>query len=252
MPADRDAAQLMLDAAEAAGVLAVCLTVDTPTPGFRERDVRNRLSFPPLVAADDPVWSARPEWTAAYLAGPPSLQPNLAHLPSTTDSLNPSLTWADVEWLRAEWDRPLIVKGILHPDDAVRAVAAGVDGVVVSNDGGRQLDGALSSIAALPAVVAAVGDDAEVFLDGGVRRGTDVARALALDARACLVGRPVLFGLAVGGDDGARRAIELLREELRTTMALLGCAAVEELGPDHVRAAGAADISPRRFVASGP
>ena len=148
--------------------------------------------------------------------------------------MDPTLTWETLEWLRGEWPRSLLVKGVLHPDDARRAVAAGADGILVSNHGGRQLDAAISSIAALPAIADAVGDDAEVFLDGGVRRGTDIVKALALGARACLGGRPVLYGLAAGGEAGARRAVELLRDELSTSMALMGCAGVAELTRDHI------------------
>jgi isopentenyl diphosphate isomerase/L-lactate dehydrogenase-like FMN-dependent dehydrogenase len=128
-----------------------------------------------------------------------------------------------------------LIKGVLHPDDAVRAVDCGVEAVIVSNHGGRQLDGASSSITALPGIVEAVGDRAEVLLDGGVRRGTDIVKALALGARACLLGRPMLYGLATAGVDGAERVIELLREELLVTMAQLGCTSVGELSPELLR-----------------
>jgi isopentenyl diphosphate isomerase/L-lactate dehydrogenase-like FMN-dependent dehydrogenase len=256
---DRGRARELISRAHAAGFAALAISVDVPVAGRRERDHRNGFTIPPRIGPRTIAQGlARPRWSAGFVRGGGlSLgamrgpRGPVAFAARVNAQMDPSLTWADLEWLREEWDRPLLVKGILHPDDAVRAVAAGVDGVVVSNHGGRQLDGAVSSIAALPAVVAAVGNGAEVFLDGGVRRATEVAKALALGARACLVGRPVLFGLAAGGDDGARRAIELLREELRTTMALLGCAAVDELGRDHVRAAGAADLNLRRFLAPG-
>jgi L-lactate dehydrogenase (cytochrome) len=235
MPADRDFAQHMLDAAEVAGVLALCLTVDTPTPGFRERDVRNRLSFPPLVLADDPVWSARPEWTAAYLAGPPSLQPNLAHLPRTTDSLNPSLTWSDLEWLREQWTGALVVKAITRGDDARRAADCGVDGIVVSNHGGRQLDTLPSTLECLPEVVAAVPDRVEVYLDGGVRRGADVVKALALGARAVLIGRLHAFALAVGGSEGVLALLRQLHADVDRTLALLGCPTIGELDASFLK-----------------
>jgi len=235
MPADRDAAQHMLDAAEAAGVLALCLTVDTPTPGFRERDVRNRLSFPPVVVADEPTWSARPEWTAAYLAGPPSLQPNLAHLPRTTDSLNPSLTWADVEWLREQWSGSLVLKAITRGGDARRAADCGVDGIVVSNHGGRQLDTLPGTLECLPEVLAAVPATVEVYLDGGIRRGADVVKALALGARAVLVGRLHAFALAVGGSDGVLALLRQLHADVDRTLALLGCPTIGQLDDSFLK-----------------
>jgi isopentenyl diphosphate isomerase/L-lactate dehydrogenase-like FMN-dependent dehydrogenase len=182
----------------------------------------------------------RPRWSSGFLRagglsiGGGAVRGAVAFASRVNAQMDPSLTWETVEWLRSEWDRPLLVKGILHPGDAVRAVACGAEGVIVSNHGGRQLDGAISSIAALPAVVEAVGGDAEVYLDGGVRRGTDVLKALALGARACLAGRPVLYGLATGGEAGARRAVELVRDELATSMALMGCATVAELTRDHI------------------
>ena len=157
--------------------------------GFRERDVRNRMSFPPNVVADEPVWADRPEWTAAYLAGPPAVQPNVTHVGGLRNWSNPSLSWADLEWLRARWTARLVVKAIMRGDDARRAADCGVDGIVVSNHGGRQLDSVPGTLACLPEVVAAVPDHVEVLVDGGVRRGIDVVKALALGARAVLVGR---------------------------------------------------------------
>ncbi|HTU31518.1 MAG TPA: alpha-hydroxy acid oxidase [Solirubrobacteraceae bacterium] len=245
---DRGLVRDLLDRADRAGFAALALTVDVPRAGRRERDLRNGFTIPPRITPGTIAQGlARPRWSARFLRsgglglgnidreGTP--QPWSVRVNSQTD---PSLTWAELEWLRGEWSGPLLVKGVLHPDDAARAVDCGVDGVIVSNHGGRQLDGASSSIAALPGVVEAIGDRAEVLLDGGVRRGTDIAKALALGARACLVGRPMLYGLAAGGVDGAERVIELLRAELETTMALLGCTSIGELTPDLIRSAAAA------------
>jgi isopentenyl diphosphate isomerase/L-lactate dehydrogenase-like FMN-dependent dehydrogenase len=235
MPADRDAAAHMVDAAEAAGVDALCLTVDTPTTGFRERDVRNRMSFPPNVVADEPVWAARPAWTAAYLAGPPSSQPNVAHLPRTTDMMNPTLTWADLEWLRERWDGSLVVKAVTRGDDARRAAGCGVDAIIVSNHGGRQLDTLPGTLECLPEVVAAVPATVEVLLDGGVRRGSDVVKALALGARAVLIGRPYCYALAVGGTDAVLALLHQFAADVDRTLSLLGCPSVHELDESFLR-----------------
>ncbi len=246
MPADRGAAEVMLAAAERADVEALCLTVDTPLPGFRERDVRNRMAFPPAVDPSDPVWADRPEWTAAYLAGPPPAQPNTAHLAAVTQVMNPALSWADVEWLRARWPKPLVLKAITRGDDARRAVEIGIDAIIVSNHGGRQLDTMPGTLECLPEVVAAVraaeaggfggfggpvGARApvEVYLDGGVRRGLDVVKAVALGARAVFIGRPYVWALAVGGSAGVATLLASMRGEVDRSLALLGCATVDAL-----------------------
>jgi 4-hydroxymandelate oxidase len=151
--------------------------------------------------------------------------------------IDPRLTWRDLEWLHEQAGLPVIVKGILTAEDAVLAVDHGCAAVVVSNHGGRQLDRAVASLDALPEVVEAVGGRTEILLDGGIRRGTDVAMALALGARAVLVGRPVIWGLAVGGTEGAQQVLELLRNELVQALALLGCPSPDDVGPTHVRRA---------------
>ena len=224
------------------GFAALALTADVPVSGRRERDLRNGFTHP--RRGSGPARSPRASRSRAGRAGscaPGGLSVGgggvkgaVAFASRVNAQMDPTLTWETLEWLRGEWPRSLLVKGVLHPDDARRAVAAGADGILVSNHGGRQLDAAISSIAALPAIADAVGDDAEVLLDGGVRRGTDIVKALALGARACLGGRPVLYGLAAGGEAGARRAVELLRDELSTSMALMGCAGVAELTRDHI------------------
>jgi L-lactate dehydrogenase (cytochrome)/(S)-mandelate dehydrogenase len=143
--------------------------------------------------------------------------------------LDPGMSWKDVEWLRRLWDRPLLLKGILHPDEARRALALGIDGLIVSNHGGRQLDGAISTIEALPGVVKAVDGRVPVLIDGGIRRGADVVKALALGAQACLIGRPHLWGLSVAGQAGVACVLDVLRAEIDRTMALCGCERIADV-----------------------
>jgi len=203
--------------AEEAGAEALVVTVDVPLVGRRLRDVRNEFSLPEDVVA-------------ANLVGPPRagaqarVRGASAIAVHTSEIFAPALGWRDLEWLRERSTLPLVIKGILDPRDAVRAVEVGADAVVVSNHGGRQLDGASASIVALPAIVEAVGAQCQVLLDSGIRSGTDVLRALALGAVGVLVGRPLLWGLAVDGVDGARRVLSLLSEELRDALTLAGCA----------------------------
>ncbi len=245
---DRGLVRDLLARVRESGFTALALTVDVPRGGRRERDLRNGFTIPPRITAGTIAQGlARPRWSVRFLrsggAGLGDIDRE-GRPQSWSERVNtqtdPSLTWAELEWLRGEWSGPLLIKGVLHPDDAVRAVDCGVEAVIVSNHGGRQLDGASSSITALPGIVEAVGDRAEVLLDGGVRRGTDIVKALALGARACLLGRPMLYGLATAGVDGAERVIELLREELLVTMAQLGCTSVGELSPELLRTVTAA------------
>jgi 4-hydroxymandelate oxidase len=223
---DRGASAELIRRVEAAGFSALMLTVDAPVLGRRERDVRNRFRLPHGLHVRN--------LTAA----------GMSDLPSVADSglaayfaslLDPAIGWKDLDWLRSITHLPLLVKGIVRGDDAARAADAGVAGIVVSNHGGRQLDTAPATIDVLPEVVDAVGNRAEVLIDGGIRRGTDVVKALALGARAVLLGRPVLWGLAVGGAAGVERVLYLLRAELDSALALCGCASIREVGPDLVR-----------------
>ena len=182
----------------------------------------------------------RPRWSAGFVARPRISPGNLpataggaaGHAQFVNRSFDPTVTWDDIATLREHWDGPLVIKGIMRADDAERAVEHGVDGIIVSNHGGRQLDHAQASIEALPAIAEAVGDRAELYLDSGVRRGTDIIKALALGARAVLVGRPLVYGLGAAGEAGVRRALELLRAELATSLALAGYPRIAELGPD--------------------
>ena len=152
--------------------------------------------------------------------------------------IDPGQSWDDLEWLRSQWNGPLLIKGIVSPEDARRAVDLGVDAVVVSNHGGRQLDAMVGSVAALPAVVDAVGDRVDVVLDGGVRRGTDVVKALALGARAVMVGRPYVYGLGAAGATGALRVMDILRDELDRTLTLVGCARAADLDASFLASGG--------------
>ncbi|MFV2102427.1 alpha-hydroxy acid oxidase [Micromonospora sp. LOL_024] len=200
-----------------AGCRALVVTVDVPVLGRRRRDLRNAFRLPPdLVAANLP--GGRDDLAHG---GTPGVTPVTVH---SGAAFAPALSWADLRWLREHCDLPLIVKGLLDPVDAVRAVEAGAQAVVVSNHGGRQFDGAPASVTMLPEVVAAVGDRCEVLLDSGIRGGVDVLRALALGAVGVLVGRPMLWALASGGQAGAGRALALLADELRDALALAGCA----------------------------
>jgi 4-hydroxymandelate oxidase len=210
-PADRAACQALVERAAAAGYEAVAVTVDLPLPGNRERDLRN----------------------AFVLDLGAHLPPDQPTAPGGIIEL-PTMTWDDLAWLRSVCPIPLVAKGVLRADDAILAVDAGCDGIWVSNHGGRQLDTSVAGIDALPEIAAAVGTRALLVVDGGVRRGIDVLKGLALGADLVAVGRPVLWGLAAAGADGVQRVLELLRDELSLAMALAGCRSIEEITPDLV------------------
>jgi 4-hydroxymandelate oxidase len=224
---DRGLTQHLVERARAAGYRALVLTADTPLVGRRERDIRNRFTMPPGMG-----------WKNVETAGLRDLPQDVAGsgLAAYVAGLQePGLTWADVEWLAHIGGLPVLIKGVLHADDARLALEHGAAGVIVSNHGGRQLDTALASIDALPEIAAALaGSGTALLLDGGVRRGTDVVKALALGAQAVLIGRPVIWGLAVGGADGARAVLETLRAEFDLAMALVGARSVADLQPGLV------------------
>lgn len=222
MHPERAVSAAFIERAVDAGFSAILLTVDLPKTGRRERDIRNAFSLPDGVAYANLESQRR----VATAEGPDPFAQNVnAHT-------SPALGWADLEWLLARTSIPVIVKGIVRADDARRAVEAGAGGLVVSNHGGRQLDYAIASLDALPGVVEAVGGMVPVLLDGGVRRGTDVLKALCLGASSVLIGRPYLYALAVGGADGVRGMLELLREEIALSMSLLGAGRLGELNQD--------------------
>lgn len=231
---DRGMARSLVERARAAGCPVLCVTVDLPVQGPRERDERNGFTVPPRLGLDNVFdYARRLGWLWRMATGPRIRFGNLDGQGAAQSSLttvaqhigkqfDPTVSWKEIDWLRAMWDGPLAVKGILHPDDARLAVRHGVDAVIVSNHGGRQLDGAPSAISALPAIVDAVDGQAEVLVDGGIRRGADIVKALALGARACLLGRAALYGLAANGEAGVSRAIAILRKEIDITLTLLG------------------------------
>ena len=220
---DRGITRSLVDQATDAGYDAVVVTVDAPILGRRERDVRSGFAIP----ADIPV---------------PSFEQATGHDEPVTvfrmfDLIDEALTWRDLEELASLSDLPLVVKGVLTDDDARLAAENGAAGVIVSNHGGRQLDGVPAALDALPEVVEALDPEVEVLVDGGVRRGVDVVKALALGARAVLIGRPYVWGLAVGGEDGVRDVLEMLREETRLALALAGCTSPGQVTRSHVQRA---------------
>jgi L-lactate dehydrogenase (cytochrome) len=244
----RDVALAAIARAKAAGFSALVVTVDTPVAGMREKDLRNGvkelLGGNPLEAFPF-VWQflAKPRWLASFLADGGLMKfPNVV-LPDgpmpyadVGAALSQSVVcWDDLRWLREAWKGPIVVKGVHTADDARRAMDAGADALVVSNHGGRQLDGVAATFRVLPEVVQAVNGTVEVLLDGGIRRGSDVVKALCLGARAVLVGRAYAYGLGAGGEAGVARAIEILRADIVRTLKLLGCPSVAELDGSYVK-----------------
>jgi 4-hydroxymandelate oxidase len=221
---DRAVTKSLLERAATVGYQAIVLTVDAPFLGRRERDVRHGFHLPEGLRLPNAELAGEGE--LAELTGDSSLS---QHLARTHDS---ALTPRDIAWIRDITGLPVVVKGIVRGDDAVRALDQGAAAIIVSNHGGRQLDTSIPAIRALPEVIAAVKGRCEVYVDGGVRRGTDVIKALALGARAVLVGRPVLWGLAVNGEEGVIDALALLRDEIDLAMALCGCRNVAEVTAD--------------------
>jgi len=224
---DRGITKSLVERAAAAGFSALCLTVDTPLAGNRERDRRNSLRMPSHLQLGN-----FPQSHTAQHHAPDGEGSSLAQY--IASQWDPSLTWDDVQWLRSIAPIPLIVKGILAPQDAVLAMEHGAAAVMISNHGGRQLDSSPAPITMLRSIVEAVDGRVEVMLDGGVRRGTDVLKALALGARAVLVGRPILWGLTLDGYDGVRAVLRHIREEVDLAMALSGCATPAAITPELI------------------
>jgi L-lactate dehydrogenase (cytochrome) len=245
---NRDLTRSFVERARAAGYRALLLTVDVPVISRRERDLRNGFTVPPRITVGNALDTLRRVgWMRRVLLGPRLTLANLIGAPGAPRAdivtlagvahrqVDPSIAWADLAWFRSLWSGPLLLKGVLTVADARRAAEHGVDGLVVSNHGGRQLDGTPATVEALPEIVDAVGHRMEVLLDGGVRRGADVVRALALGARAVMVGRPYLYGLGAGGPDGVRRALEILKGEIDHALALVGMPRVGDLDRTVVR-----------------
>jgi L-lactate dehydrogenase (cytochrome) len=255
---DRDFIERLIDRAKAARCSALVLTLDLQILGQRHKDLRNGLSAPPrLTPRNIANMMTRPRWCMGMLGtkrrgfgnvvGHATGVSDMRSLSAwTAQQFDPALSWADVEWIKRRWGGKLILKGIMEPQDARRAVESGADALVVSNHGGRQLDGAPSSIAALADIVDSVGSGIEIHMDGGIRSGQDVIKALALGARGVYIGRPFLYGLGAGGKAGVMRCLEIIRKELDITMALCGHRDIRDVderilwGPATARAAAIA------------
>jgi len=244
----REAAEAALERARAAGFSALAVTIDTGTAGMRERDVRNGtaqlmsgnlLGMIPFL----PQFFSRPGWVTSFLLdggihklpnvvipgqGPMALIDVAAALATSV------VTWKDFDWLRAVWPGPIVVKGVLTGDDARRSIDAGAAGVIVSNHGGRQLDGVSATLRVLPEIVKAVNGQIEVLMDGGVRRGSDIVKAICMGARAVLVGRAYAYGLGAAGEAGVSRAVAILRADMVRTMKLLGCSSIADLNESYL------------------
>jgi L-lactate dehydrogenase (cytochrome) len=238
---DRGYIRGLIERASAAKCSALVLTVDLQVIGQRHRDIKNGMSVPPEIHLSNLIDIAtKPAWALGVWRGKRKTFGNIAgHYPGMqnvtvlskwiSEQFDPTLSWKDVEWIKSLWPGKLILKGILDVEDARIAAKTGAAAIVVSNHGGRQLDGAASSISMLPPIAEAVGSDVEVLLDGGIRSGQDLMRAIALGARACLSGRAYIYGLGAGGEAGVARAIEIIRNELDISMALTGVTSIAEI-----------------------
>jgi isopentenyl diphosphate isomerase/L-lactate dehydrogenase-like FMN-dependent dehydrogenase len=226
---DREVTAELVKRATRSGYRAICLTVDTPLLGRREKDERNAFTLPPGIG----IANVRP----AGLDGMPDSQHGSAFAKYVKEMLDPAVTWRDLAWLRSLTSLPIVVKGIMTMEDAKLAVENGIDGIVVSNHGGRQLDSTPATLDVLPEIVDAVRGRVEVYMDGGIRRGTDVLKAIALGARAVLVGRSPLWGLALGGAEGVRAVLDHLRKEFELAMALSGRSSLGQIDRSLVQPA---------------
>lgn len=245
---DKALASQLNQRAKAAGFKGMVLTIDTIVGGNRERDTRSGLSIPPRLTLKSTLqFMLRPRWLVQYLLSDGANLGNFPQLPkvSMTDSqafvialsklFKKDLTWADAEHMIQEWGGPFAIKGIMSVEDALRAKQAGASAVILSNHGGRQLDGSPAPIELVADVRAAIGPEIEIIVDGGIRRGTDIFKALALGANACSLGRAYVRGLSAGGQAGAEKALEILKTEFERCMILTGCSSIDQIGPEHIR-----------------
>lgn len=244
---DRGLVADMVQRAADSGYEALCLTVDTAVFGKRERDVRRGFTLPPKIGLST-IFDGiiHPAWTWQFLNSEPIVFANVAGhsvgeggetvslAEFVAEQFDPGLSWSDIEWLRARWGGPIVIKGIQTVEDAVVAADEGLDAIALSNHGGRQLDTAPATLDLLPSVADAVGGRIEVICDGGVRRGSDIVKALALGATACMAGRAYLYGLGAAGEPGVDHVLDLLASDMRRTMALIGCRSVKELDREYV------------------
>lgn len=244
----RGAAEAAIGRAKAAGYKALFVTIDTPVAGNRERDVRNGMKA--LMGTNPfaklpylPNILMHPRWLAGFLVDgmtrpfPNIVVPGSGPLQAVDVAAaleSAQVSWTDLKWIRDVWDGPIVMKGVMTADDARRSVDHGAQGIVVSTHAGRQLDGVAGSLRVLPGIVEAVGHQTEVLFDGGIRRGADVVRAMALGAKACLLGRGYAYGMAAAGDAGVERAIEIFKADIVRTLKLLGCASIRDVNADHV------------------
>jgi L-lactate dehydrogenase (cytochrome)/(S)-mandelate dehydrogenase len=258
---DRGLTQAFAERAQAAGYRALVLTIDNQVLGQRERDLVNGFVIPPRVSWQSALDVARALPWALRMARAPLTFVNyvseerkdiVSLAAYVAGMLDPTLCWKDVDWLRGIWRGPLLLKGVLHPDEARLALEHGIDGVIVSNHGGRQLDTAVPAILALPRVVEAVAGRIPVLLDGGVRRGSHVVKAIALGATACLIGRPHLWGLAVAGEAGVARVLEIFRRDIDRVLALGGWDGIAELDRSALAPALQAAAGPRPRISPAP
>ena len=244
---DREVTRSLMERAKAAGYRVLVVTVDTPVLGQRERDIRNGLVVPPRITLNNLLDTARrvswlrglldnPRITFGNFAGTEAAGQNPVSVAEyTTRQFSPAVSWADLDWFRSVWSGPMAIKGVMSVEDARLAVEHGVEAIVVSNHGGRQCDELPGAIEVLPEIVDAVGDRAEVILDGGVRRGSDAVKAIALGARACMIGRAFNYGLAAGGQAGAEKAIDILQKEIDRCLALIGRPRLNDLDRSALR-----------------
>ncbi len=240
---DRGLVREMLTRAKAAGYTAMFLTVDLPIAGNRERDPKNGFTIPPKIGLSQ-MWEAlkSPWWVMDYLFSPQITYANLNNATSAIslskfieDQMDASFNWKDAEWLLGEWNGPSILKGVVRTDDAVRAEQTGFNAISISNHGGRQLDTSPAPISCLAPIRDAVSDKTELIVDGGIRRGTDVLKALAMGANAVSFARPYLYGLAAGGEEGAIRAVELIRDSIIRDMILLGARSIKDIDESFIK-----------------
>ncbi|MBT5185869.1 MAG: alpha-hydroxy-acid oxidizing protein [Kordiimonadaceae bacterium] len=240
---DRTLVKEMLDRAKAAGYTAMILTVDLPITGNRERDPRNGFTIPPKIGLKQ-IWHGlqAPYWCLDYVTKPAIKYANLSQDTSAVtlnefvaEQLDAGFSWDDAEWLLGEWGGPAVLKGVVRADDAVQAVKSGFNAISISNHGGRQLDSSPAPLSALPAIRDAVGGTTELIVDGGIRRGTDVLKALALGANAVSFARPYLYGLAAGGEKGAIAAVEMIANSIKHDMVLLGVGSIKGIDRSFIK-----------------
>ncbi len=244
---DRGLTSEFVQRCKSSGYEALCLTVDTPLAGNRERDLITGMTMPPRFSLESLLsFALHPHWSLNFLRDPKCELANITHRSDLTDNqaetlvgyvnsqFDRSITWDDAAWLAKQWDGPFVIKGLQSPGDAQRAIDIGASAIMVSNHGGRQLESTPAPIDCIAPIRDAIGDQLELIVDGGIRRGTHIIKALANGANACSIGRPYLYGLAAGGQKGVERAIHLLKCETERSMALLGCNAVSKLNSTHL------------------